>query len=62
MPRAVDRLALALAVVGALAWELVGKQFGKTTARSRAAYALVDLAGLSLLAARVTGNAGTEEG
>ena len=40
MPMAADRLALALAVVGALNWGLVGKELGKTTARSRAVYAL----------------------
>ena len=69
MPRVVDRIAFALSVIGALNWGLVGlfkfdlvatlagKEHGKVNGLSRTVYSLVGLAGLSLLAARVTRDA-----
>ena len=73
MPRIVDRIAFVLTVVGALNWGLVGlfkfdlvatlagKEHGKTNNLSRTVYSLVGLAGLSLLAARLTRGAVTDE-
>ena len=64
MPNAVDRIALALAAVGAANWGLVGafmldlvatlagEGFGQVNPASRAVYGVVGLAGLALVAGR----------